>query len=284
MRKFFSNRRLVIIVVILVVCFGLMAGSVSLRNRRNTPPLVQQFGNDIVGFADSAVALPVNWLQTSFSSVNDLMSTYSENRELKQQVTELAQTKVRDQTLAHENKQLKQELKLKSSMTDYDTVSAAVLMRTPSAWQQQLVINKGQSSGIKKNMPVMSDGGLIGRVTEVNKTNSKVELLSDTGESSNRFAISINGSNGVVNGIITGYNASRNELIMGQVSSKAKIKKGTRVTTSGMGGITPKGLYVGKVSRIGKDDYGLAQKVYIKPAADFNDINIVTVAESASQE
>ncbi|WP_373841870.1 rod shape-determining protein MreC [Limosilactobacillus sp.] len=284
MRKFFSNRRLVIIVVILVVCFGLMAGSVTLRNRRNTPPLLQQFSNDIVGFADSAVALPVNWLQTSFSSVNDLMNTYSENRELKQQVTELAQTKVRDQTLAHENKQLKQELKLNNSMTDYDTVTAAVLMRTPSAWQQQLVINKGQSSGIKKNMPVMSDGGLIGRITEVNKTNSKVELLSDTSEASNRFAISINGNSGVVNGIITGYSAARNELVMGQVSSKAKIKKGTRVTTSGMGGITPKGLYVGKVSRVGKDDYGLAQKVYIKPAANFNDVNIVTVAESASQE
>ena len=82
MQKFFSNRRLVIIVVILVVCFGLMAGSVTLRNRRNTPPLIQQFGNDIVGFADSAVALPVNWLQTSFSSVNDLMNTYSENLSL----------------------------------------------------------------------------------------------------------------------------------------------------------------------------------------------------------
>lgn len=285
MHKFFSNRRLVIIVVILVVCFGLMAGSVTLRNRRNTPPLIQQFGNDIVGFADSAIALPVNWLQTSFSSVNDLMNTYSENRELKQQVTELAQTKVRDQTLAKENKQLKQELKLNNSMTDYDTVTAAVLARTPSSWQQQLVINKGQSSGIKKNMPVMSDGGLIGRITEVNKTNSKVELLSDTSESSNRFAITINGSNGqVVNGIITGYNASKNQLVMGQVTSKAKIKKGSRVITSGMGGVTPKGLYVGKVAKVGKDDYGLAQKVYITPAANFNDINIVTVAESASQE
>lgn len=285
MRKFFSNRRLVIIVIILIVCFGLMAGSVTLRNRRKTPPLIQQFGNDIVGFADSAVALPVNWLQTSFSSVNDLMNTYSENRELKQQVTDLAQTKVRDQTLAKENKQLKRELKLNNSMTDYDTVTAAVLMRTPSSWQQQIVINKGQSSGIKKNMPVMSDGGLIGRIAEVNKTNSKVELLSDTNESSNRFAITINGSGSqVVNGIITGYNSSKNELVMGQVTSKAKIKKGTRVTTSGMGGITPKGLYVGKVARVGKDDYGLAQKVYITPAANFNDINIVTIAESASQE
>lgn len=285
MQKFFSNRRLVIAVIILVVCFGLMAGSVSLRNRRNTPPIIQQFGNDIVGFVDSAVALPVNWAQTSISSINGLMNTYSENRELKQQVTELAQTKVRDQTLAHENKQLKQQLKLNNSMTDYNTVTAAVLMRTPSSWQRQLVINKGQSSGIKKNMPVMSGSGLIGRITEVNKTNSKVELLSDISESSNRFAITLNGQNGkVINGIITGYNARNNELEMGQVTSKAKIKKGTRVVTSGMGGVTPKGLYVGRVSRVGKDDYGLAQKIYITPATDFNDINIVTVAEAASQE
>ena len=71
MRKFFSNRRLVIIVIILVACFGLMAGSVAMRNRRNTPPLIQQFGNDIVGFADSAVALPVNWLQIGRASCRE---------------------------------------------------------------------------------------------------------------------------------------------------------------------------------------------------------------------
>ncbi len=280
MQKFFSNRRLVITVVILVACFGLMGGSVAMRNRRSTPPLIQQFGNDIVGFADGIVAYPVNAVQSGVSSVSELMNAYTENRELKQKVSELAQVKVRDQTLAKENKELKAELKLKSSLTDYSTVSAAVMSRTPSSWQQQLVINKGQTSGIKKNMPVLSGGGLIGRVSEVNKTNSKVELLSDTSESSNRFSIVINGSDGKnVNGIITGYNARTNELIMGQVTSTAKIKKGAKVMTNGMGGITPKGLYVGKVSRIGKDDYGLAKKVYIKPATNFNEINIVTVAE-----
>ncbi len=280
MQKFFSNRRLVITVVILVACFGLMGGSVAMRNRRSTPPLIQQFGNDIVGFADDIVAYPVNAVQSGVSSVSELMNAYTENRELKQKVSELAQVKVRDQTLAKENKELKAELKLKSSLTDYSTVSAAVMSRTPSSWQQQLVINKGQTSSIKKNMPVLSGGGLIGRVSEVNKTNSKVELLSDTSESSNRFSIVINGSDGKnVNGIITGYNARTNELIMGQVTSTAKIKKGAKVMTNGMGGITPKGLYVGKVSRIGKDDYGLAKKVYIKPATNFNEINIVTVAE-----
>ena len=280
MQKFFSNRRLVITVVILVVCFGLMGGSIAMRNRRSTPPLIQQFGNDIAGFADGIVAYPVNAVQGVADSVSGLMNAYTENRELKQKVSELAQVKVRNQTLAKENKQLKAELKLKNSLTDYSTVSAAVMSRTPSSWQQQLVINKGQTSGIKKNMPVLSGGGLIGRVAEVNKTNSKVELLSDTSESSNRFSIVINGTDGKsVNGIITGYNARTNELIMGQVTSTAKIKKGAKVVTNGMGGITPKGLYVGKVSRIGKDDYGLAKKVYIKPATNFNEINIVTVAE-----
>ena len=235
-----------------------------------------------MGFADSVVAIPVNAVQGGFGSIDQLMNTYSENRELKQQVSELAQTKVRDQTLAKENKQLKQELNLNKSLTDYNTITASVLMRTPSSWQKQLVINKGQSNGIKKNMPVMSGSGLIGRISEVNKTNSKVELLSNTGESANRFAVTINGSNSrTVNGIITDYNASNDELVMGQVSSKAKIKKGTRVMTSGMGGVTPKGLYVGRVTRVGKDDYGLAQKVYIRPASNLNDVNIVTVAEPA---
>lgn len=281
MQKFFSNRRLVLIVVILVICFGLMAGSVSLRNRRQTPPLIQQFGNDIVGFTDSIVAIPVNAVSGGMSSVGQLFNTYSENRELKQQVADLAQTKVRDQTLAHENQQLKQQLKLNKSLTDYNTVTASVYMRTPSAWQKQLVINKGQSNGIKKNMPVMSGSGLVGRIAEVNKTNSKVELLSNTNDASNRFAITVDATGKPVNGIITGYNAATGELIMGQVTSKAKIKPGAKVATSGMGGVTPKGLYVGKVSRVGKDDYGLAQKIYIRPAANFNDINIVTVAEPA---
>ncbi|KRL28606.1 rod shape-determining protein MreC [Limosilactobacillus frumenti DSM 13145] len=281
MQKFFSNRRLVMVVIILVICFGLMAGSVSLRNRRSTPPLIQQFGNDIVGFADGIVAVPANAVSDGMSSVGQLFNTYSENRALKQQVTDLAQTKVRDQTLAHENKQLKQELKLNKSLTDYNTVTASVYMRTPSAWQKQLVINKGESNGIKKNMPVMSGSGLIGRIAEVNKTNSKVELLSNTNDAANRFAITLDASGKAVNGIITGYDAASGELIMGQVTSKAKIKAGTKVSTSGMGGVTPKGLYVGKVSRVGKDDYGLAQKIYIRPAANFNDINIVTVAEPA---
>lgn len=280
MQKFFSNRRLVVIFVLLILCFGLMAGSVALRNKKSTPTLIQQFGNDIVGFTNNVVSYPISGVKSGLNSVSELMNSYSENKTLKKQVSELAQVKVRDQTLADENSQLKKELKLQKSLTDYSTVTAAVISRTPSSWQGQIVISKGQTDGIRKNMPVLSQSGLIGRVSEVNKTNSKVELLSDSNESSNRFAIQIKTSTGdVVNGIITGYKKSTGQLIMGQVTSDADIKKNDKITTSGMGGVTPKGLYVGKVAKVGKDDYGLAKKIYITPATDYNDLSVVSVAE-----
>ncbi|MFZ2353404.1 rod shape-determining protein MreC [Paucilactobacillus nenjiangensis] len=280
MQKFFSNRRLVVIFVLLILCFGLMAGSVALRNKKSTPTLIQQFGNDIVGFTNNVVSYPISGVKSGLNSVSELMNSYSENKTLKKQVSELAQVKVRDQTLADENSQLKKELKLQKSLTDYSTVTAAVISRTPSSWQSQIVISKGQTDGIRKNMPVLSQSGLIGRVSEVNKTNSKVELLSDSNESSNRFAIQIKTSTGdVVNGIITGYKKSTGQLIMGQVTSDADIKKNDKITTSGMGGVTPKGLYVGKVAKVGKDDYGLAKKIYITPATDYNDLSVVSVAE-----
>ncbi|CUS26580.1 Rod shape-determining protein MreC [Paucilactobacillus oligofermentans DSM 15707 = LMG 22743] len=280
MQKFFSNRRLVLICVLLILCFGLMAGSVALRNKKSTPTLVQQFGNDIVGFTNNVVSYPINGIKSGLDSVSELMNSYSENKILKKQVSGLAQVKVRDQTLADENAQLKKELKLQKSLTDYSTVTAAVISRTPSSWQSQIIISKGQTDGIRKNMPVLSQSGLIGRISEVNKTNSKVELLSDSNDSSNRFAIQIKTSSGdVVNGIVTGYKKSTGQLIMGQVTSDADIKKNDKVVTSGMGGVTPKGLYVGKVAKVGKDDYGLAKKIYITPAADYNDISVVSVAE-----
>lgn len=61
----------------------------------------------------------------------------------------------------------------------------------------------------------------------------------------------------MVNGIIIGYNLLINQLIMGQVIFKVKIKKGILVMIFGLGGIMLKGFYVGKVVKIGMDDYGL---------------------------
>lgn len=284
MNKFFSNRRLVIMIVCLIVSFGLMSVSVAIRNKRSTPPLIQQFGNDVVGLVNRVVAWPVNGVKGSVTAVSDLLNTYQENQRLKSQIQELAQTKVHDQALTQQNTKLKKELKLSHTLTDYTAVNATVIARTPSSWQDQVIIDKGSAAGIKKNMPVLSGSGLVGRVSEVNRTNSKIELLSNSSESANRFAVQItNKSGSTVNGIVTGFDSNKNRIEMGNITSKTKIEKGDKVMTSGLGGIMPAGLLVGTVTATGTDNYGLASKVTIKPAADISNLSYVTVAVRQSQ-
>lgn len=147
-----------------------------------------------------------------------------------------------------------------------------------------VIIDKGSAAGIKKNMPVLSGSGMVGRVSEVNRTNSKVELLSNSSESANKFAVSITNKSGqVINGVITGYNSGSNRIEMGNVTSKKKIQRGDKVVTSGLGGVMPAGLYVGTVTTTGTSDYGLASKITIKPAADISDLSVVSVAIRQAQ-
>ncbi|KRM99255.1 rod shape-determining protein MreC [Loigolactobacillus rennini DSM 20253] len=256
---------------------GLMAFSVSVRNSDKTPPLIQRFGNDVVGVADRVVALPVNGVKNSFSSVSNLINTYEENTKLKAQLDDLAQTKTRANTLKAENKELKKQLNLDNTLTDYTKINAAVLTRSPANWQNNLVINKGSLAGIKKNMPVMAGSGLIGRVVEVNGTNSKVELVTTDNQSANRFAAEVVTANGTANGIMTGYDKQSRQLKMGQLNTDAKIKVGDTVQTSGLGGLTPRGLYIGKVSKVKHDNYGLALSLTVKPAVNLDDFTVVTV-------
>lgn len=279
MQKFSFNKRLVVTMIILIIGFLLIAFSISVRNNRKAPIFVQQIGNEAGGIVDRVVGVPMNGLGHASDSVKGLYNTYTENKKLKKEVDTIATQKVENQTLKNENKHLKQQLKLNETLSSYSKINAVVLSRTPSSWQDQVVINKGAVAGVKKNDPVVSRKGLVGRVTEVNQTNSKIELLSTSNDSANRFTIRLKGKNGtVINGLITGYSTSKNQLIMGQITSKEKISKGAQATTSGMGGITPQGLLVGKVVRAANDDEGLPAKVYIKPAADFNDLDVVTVA------
>lgn len=277
MQKFFSNRKLIIVLIAIIISMGLMAFSVSVRNSDKTPPLIQRFGNDVVGVADRIVALPVNGVKNSFSSVSNLINTYEENTKLKAQLDDLAQTKTQADTLKAENKELKQQLKLDKTLTDYSKINAAVLTRSPANWQNNLVINKGSLAGIKKNMPVMAGSGLIGRVVEVNSTNSKVELITTDNQSANRFAAEVITDDGTANGIMTGYDKQSRQLKMGQLNTDAKIKVGDTVQTSGLGGLTPRGLYIGKVSKVKHDNYGLALSLTVKPAVNLDDFTVVTV-------
>lgn len=280
MQKPFFNKKLVITMVSLIITFLLIAFSIFVRNDRSTPSFIQNIGNSAAGIVDKVVNAPVEGISRVTGSVSNLTDTYQENAQLKKKLDSMNALQVENETLKQENKQLKQQLSLNKSLTSYDDISAYVISRSPSTWQNQIVISKGSNAGITKGSAVVSDKGLIGRVMEVNKNSSKVELVTTQDDAADRFAVQLIDNNGqTVNGLITGYDTDTNLLVMGQITSKENAKKGTQVITSGLGGTTPKGLFVGTVEKVVNQQAGFPTKIYIKPAADMTNLNVVTVAK-----
>lgn len=280
MKKFLQNKKLLSVCIVVIALFTVIGGSVSLRNKRNTPLVIQSLGNDIVAVGARVVDFPIGIISGGFNNVNELLNTQNENNYLKSRVSELEQTKARNSSLEAENKQLKSALKLKKTLTDFDQVNASVISRSPDSWTDILVINKGTTSGIRKNMAVMSGGGVIGRIVEADAASAKVELITTTDKSANRFAVEAEATNGKkVHGIITVIGDKT--LAFTQAVDSKKLKQGTWIYTSGMGGNSPKGLLVGTVAATTHDSFGLSDLIKVNPAGELNDPTTVTVIKRA---
>ncbi|MGM9886213.1 MAG: rod shape-determining protein MreC, partial [Lactococcus sp.] len=180
-----------------------------------------------------------------------------------------------------ENKELKTALKLQQTLTDYETVSSNVITRNPASWNDTLVIDHGSDDGIKNNMPVMANGGLIGRVSQVNKSTAKVSLLSSSKGIENKIPVYLSSNGSPSYGILSSYDSTQNAYVVSQVTTTTKFAKGSQVFTSGLGGGvgSVRDLLVGTVIGEKNSNDGLDRQIYIKPASNLYDIRFVFVVK-----
>jgi rod shape-determining protein MreC len=275
MPQFFLNKRLIILLVSMIILVALIGFSIRDRKQLTWP---EQFMKDTTGFVQSLVSKPANYVAGFFENLNDLQNTYNENKELKKRVDKIASLEAEVQLLEKENKKLNDVLGKKETLRDYDPTQATVIARNPDRWNEQVIINKGSVTGIKKKMAVVTASGLIGKVNSVNKFTSTVQLLS-ANDPKNRISAVILGGDQEVHGLIMGYDEKKKLLLLKQIPADAKVAKKQNVVTSGLGGIFPEGLPIGKVVKVVPDEYGLTQTAYIKPGADFYDIENVMVIQ-----
>ncbi|HAJ69737.1 MAG: rod shape-determining protein MreC [Alkalibacterium gilvum] len=274
MKQFFTNKKLIVLLVSVILFVSLI--SLSIRNSGNIP-FIQQASNDITAIIGRIYSKPANAIIDTFDSIDNLQDTYEENQRLKIEIDRIYERQAELSTLAEENNRLEEELELKQSLTDYKTISGVVISRNPDNWVDQLIIDRGSQDGVSKGMPVMSGNGLIGRISETSPTSSKVVLLTNIEQTSNQISSEIIMEDETVNGIISDHNEETDQLLMSQITSTTEIKVGELVTTSGLGGTIPRGLVIGEVEKVSMDSYGLGQQVYVKPSADFNNIRFVTI-------
>ncbi|MEK9198930.1 rod shape-determining protein MreC [Ureibacillus sp. 179-F W5.1 NHS] len=275
MPHFFSNKKLILLLVGMIFLVALI--SFSLRDRQNAS-VPEQFIKDTVGFAQSLVAKPTNYITGIFNDINSLLNTYEENKRLKMRLEDFAVLQAEVNTLQSENESLKELVGKEESLADFNPLNATVIARNPDQWEEKIILNKGSSHGVELNMAVMTANGLIGKISLVTPFTSEVELL-HTNNPNYRVSAIVQGEKSDIFGLIEGYDVERNELILKRIDSSFKVNVGEQVVTSGLGGVFPKGIPIGEITEVTTDDYGLTKLAYVKPAADFSLLEDVVIAQ-----
>ncbi|MFO3688989.1 rod shape-determining protein MreC [Staphylococcus felis] len=265
MSNFFRNNKLVVLFCSIILFIAL----IGLSLRSNTQSVPEQYLGDTVSFGQRIFSYPIQFVSGSINHFFE-HNQRPTNKE--------KQLEAENNRLKSENEKLKKELDM-SDIAKYNPISAAVIARQPDQWLNTIVIDKGQKAGIKENMAVMTSDGLIGRVAKVNQFSSKVNLISTKGRT-NRLSVNIQHDSDEVFGLIDHYDDEKNRLIISDIDDNDDVKKGDQVLTSGLGDQLPKGLYVGEVEKVQKDQYGLSKQVVIKTGANMNGLSHVYVAKN----
>ncbi|MGC5326617.1 rod shape-determining protein MreC [Brevibacillus sp. SYSU BS000544] len=281
--SFFTNKRLIIVLVGLIFLMAIMGITSKERTELSWPEkLVKDTFSVVQGFFYT----PAQAFSGFVEDVREAYHIYQENRVLKASLDQYAQVTAQLKLAEAENQRLRNLLNAKSKLNDYQLRVGEVVARNSDNWNDVVTIDKGLQNGIKKDMAVITSSGLIGRVQSVSNFSSTVELLTAM-ERSNHISAIILGEkqvNGVktyseVNGVIEEYDSRERLLIMRKIQLDAKVEPNQQVVTSGMGGVMPRGLLVGRIVRVVPGDYGLTQTAYIQPSADFTQLNEVMVVE-----
>ena len=204
-----------------------------------------------------------------FTNINDLQT---ENEELQTKNNELEETLREFETIKAENQTLKEYLKLTEKYTDYTTIAADVISRDISNYSKTIVINAGTKSGIQENMPVIAAEGLVGYVISATDSTSKVQTIIDS--SSNTSSILSSSRDSIVCKGILNDNTNLRAVY---IPTDATVAQGDSVETSGLGGIYPKGIYIGQVSRVVNTSNLNDRYAIVETAVDFNKLETVLV-------
>lgn len=210
-----------------------------------------------------------------FQKIANWRSAATENEQLKQRVAELEIEVHQAQADRDENQRLKALLDLKQE-SQYGVVPATVIARDPSLWFNTVTINRGSSSGITTNMPVVTPGGIVGRVVATSPWTAQVMLITDDRSAAGAVVGQLGTSSAL--GSVRGL-GDNGLLEMRYVSGLEEVKLGDYVVTTGQDGIYPQGLNVGTVVEVKSGSATTPHTIHIKPGARIDSLEEVAVLQ-----
>ena len=243
-----------IIILVLLVVF----------TNRNTENI-----STIENFANVVIVPIQNGLTYLKNKINNNDKFFENVNELK---TEIEKSLREFEVMKTENEQLKQQLNLAEKYGEYTTVPGTIISRDISNYSKTLVINIGSDNGVKENMTVIADEGLVGYIVSTTAKTAKIQTIVDSASSTSCLA-------STTRDVMTCKGTIESESTLKATNLKigSNVIQGDSVETSGMGGIYTKGIHVGRIKKVETGTNKIDSYAVIETAVDFNKLETVLV-------
>ena len=268
-------RRSVVLTVALLLAFLLL--SLQVRHERAVVVPLRQALLTVLSPAVAVTAFAVRSATDVWFGYIDLRDARRENTRLQTEVASLKRRidQLEEQTL--ETQRLQRLLALQQTSPS-TLLTARVIGKDATNWFKTVLLNRGSADGIRRNLPVATPDGLVGRVVEVTPTAAKVQLFTDP----------VSAAGGLVQRTrVTG-------IVVGSLAAGARIRYlplmadvavGDEVVTSGMGGLFPKGIPIGRITAIERKSGALFQEATLSPATDLSRLEeVLILTDPAARE
>ena len=242
---------IILSVAIIIVLTSSAARLIRINITDTSSPVLKSF-RSFLGFLDNIAP---------FAALRE------ENGILHERLDLLTRMAEETQAIHDENVRLRNLLSFQKTIP-YTSIPAQVIGRDPSNWSNSIIIDKGSAGGIKQNMAVMSTRGLVGRIVEVGHDSSKVLLITDP---SLKVGIMIRRNR--QGGVMMGRPGGRCKVIYISLDSDAKV--GDKIITAGFGSVFPKGILIGDIEKVGKEEGRLYEYAIIRPSQDLSKLEEV---------
>lgn len=221
-----------------------------------------------------------SWVSTRFQALQSYLTEPRDVAEFRQRNVELEAEVAHLRTQIIELQQQLAEYRILSALLDfaraypeYQYVGATVIGRDPSPFVKYIHINRGSDDDIRRGMPVVTQQGLVGRVSKVTASASLVQLITDPAVTVN-VRLEPTRAEAKLSGSITG------DINLDLIPQDIAVEPGELILTSGLGGNYPPDILVGQVTGVRSQDYALFQSASVQPVVDFDRLEIVLVITS----
>lgn len=270
-KKLFNNKYFVILLIITVILIICMLFSI---NKSYETKANDNFIMKITMPVQKVVYNITSGIRGFFSHFGDIAQLREENEKLEDKITDLEEKLEKNNIYKTENERLREMLNIKDTYKEFELVAANVTGKDSSTWFLSLTIDKGTDDGLQMTDTVITTDGLVGHITDIGSDWARITTILDS-QSTVAVVVERTEDLATIDGDV---DLAANGLCkMTYISKDSSITVGDVAKTSGLGGVYPKGIAVGKILKIHPENKGVSQYAEIEPYVNFNRIYEVFV-------